>query len=271
MRHPRLLAVAVVAIPAWLMAPLQARIEQERQQLQYGGAPFTREMRDQIGQGLAIALLAGFRGVVADFVWIRGHHYWEKRQWILQAECLENTVKLQPRSTFFWDTGAWHMGWNIAHAERVGTNGITVAQGLLRERYWHQRARDFLERGIANIPNRFDLYFKLGWLHQQKLIRACGGDPACEKEHHRQAAELYAQAGDYDAAPTYVSRDAARALEKAGDPRAAYEFWVEKIWRNDRRIRSAMDRAIVEREIRRLEDALDIPATSRVFPKATAP
>ncbi|MCG3150294.1 MAG: hypothetical protein PCFJNLEI_03777 [Verrucomicrobiae bacterium] len=270
MRTPRSLAVVLIAVPAWLLTPLHNQIEHERQQFQYGGAPVTRELRDQIGQGMAIALLAGFRGVAADFIWIRAHDHWEKREWLLQAESIENAAKLQPRSTFFWDSGSWHMGWNIARAERIGTNDITIAQGLIRERYWHQRARSFLERGIANIPNRFDLYFKLGWLYDQKLARGCGGDPECVKLQNTKAAELFIRASEYPTAPTYVARDAARSLEKAGDLPAAYDFWVNKIWRDDRRIRTAADRTIVEREIRRLEERLDIPAPSRVFPKTSA-
>ncbi|MEI6084860.1 MAG: hypothetical protein WCS70_11220 [Verrucomicrobiota bacterium] len=270
MVRARLYAALLIAVPAWALLPLQHQIESERRQLQYGGSPVTREIRDQIGQGLAIALLAGFRGVAADFIWIRGHDFWEKRQWFKQAECIENTAKLQPRSTFFWDSGAWHMAWNIAYAERIGTNDSTVAQALTRERYWHQRGRAFLERGVQNIPNRFDLYFKLGWLHEQKLRRDCGGYPACEKAEYAKAAELFDKASEYPNAPVYIARDVARCLEKSGDLRAAYDYWCNKIWRADRRIRNNLDRAIVEREIRRLEDRLDIPTSSRLFPKVTA-
>lgn len=270
MARVQILAALLVVLPGWLMTPLTKHIETERRQLQYGGATVTREMRDQIGQGLAIALLAGFRGIAADFIWIRGHDCWEKREWLKQAECIENSVKLQPRSTFFWDVGAWHMGWNIAYAERIGTNEIPPALAQRREQEWHRRARNFLERGVQNIPNRYDLYFKLGWLHERKLVGDCDDDE-CKKAEYAKAAELFAIAAEYPNAPAYVARDAARCLEKSGQPRAAYDYWIEKIWRHDRRIRNNLDRAIVEREIRRLEEHLDIPASSRVFPKAAAP
>lgn len=270
MLRARFLALLLVALPAWLMTPLQRQIVQERRQLAYGGAPVTRELRDQIGQGMAIALLAGFRGIAADFIWIRGHDYWEKRQWFKQAECIENTAKLQPRSTFFWDSGAWHMAWNIAYAERIGTNGSTVAQAITRERYWHQRGRAFLERGLQNIPNRFDLYFKLGWLYEQKLARDCGGDVDCAKTNFTKAAELFDKASEFPNCPTYIARDVPRCLEYAGDLPAAYAYWRDKIWTGNRRIRDNYDRSIVEREIRRLEDRLDIPPVSRLFPKAAS-
>ena len=177
----RWLAAVLLVAPGCLLAPLQDRILAERHALQYGGVPVTRELRDQIGQGLAIALLAGFRGLAADFVWIRGHDYWEHQQWFKQTECIENAVKLQPQSVFFWDVGAWHMAFNISWAERTATNNATTADGIQRERLWHDRGRKFLERGLQNIPNQYELYYKLGWLYFLKLSRDCGGEADCEE------------------------------------------------------------------------------------------
>ena len=183
-------AVNPIGMSSGLLAPLHRQIEADRRQFQYGGANVTRTLRDEIGQGFSIALLAGFRGIVADFLWIKGDDCWKERAWVKQSEYIENAVKLQPRSTYFWDAGAWHMGWNIAYAERVGTNDVPIAQALTRERYWHQRARALLERGIQNLPNRFDLYYKLGFLYDQKLVRDCGGDEACRQERYAKAAEI---------------------------------------------------------------------------------
>ena len=262
----RLLAVLLLIGPAWGLRPWQTQILAERQQLKYGGVPVTRELRDQIGQGLAIALLAGFRGVAADFIWLRGQGFWEQRQWFKQSECLENAVKLQPQSVFFWDVGAWHMAWNIAYAERIASDNATLAAGIRRERLWHDRGREFLERGLQNIPNRFELHYKLGWLYYQKLVYDCGGEPDCQQARYRTAAEHFLTATTYPAAPDYLGRDAARCLEKAGDVSAAYQLY-RKLWQENDPHRNAYARPIIQREIRRLENLLDIPAATRLFPR----
>ena len=159
----RIIIVSLLLIvPAWGLLPLEKQIHAERNRLKYGSARVALSVRDRITQNMWIALLAGFRGIVADFMWIRSHSFWEQRQWLRQFRELETVVLLQPQSALFWDVGAWHMAWNIGYAERVGTNHVTQAQGLKRERIWHERAREFLLRGIENIPNRYDLYFKLG-------------------------------------------------------------------------------------------------------------
>ena len=267
----RLLAILLLIVPALGLRPWQDRILAERQQLKYGGAPVTRELRDQIGQGLAIALLAGFRGIAADFIWLRGHDYFEHQQWFKQTECIENAVKLQPQSIFFWDVGAWHMAFNISWAERTATNNATAAAGILRERLWHDRGRAFLERGLQNIPNRFELYYKIGWLYYQKLAHDCGGETDCQQARYRQAAEYFLTATTFPDAPDYLGRNAARCLERAGDLPAAYQLWC-KLWQENDPHRNAFSRPIIQREIRRLENLLDIPPNVRIFPaKPMAP
>lgn len=250
----KLMVALVLWAPALFTAPLERRIHAERARLKYGGARVSLEMRDRIGQGMAIALLAGFRGVVADFLWIQSHGFWERREWLRQYRNIELVTTLQPQSILFWDIGQWHMAWNIAYAARTDPNNRTQAEGIKRERQWHERAAAFLQRGIENVPNRYELYFMMGWLYYDKFKDNCA------------AAEYLARACEFQDAPQYVQRLYPRALEKCGRLQEAYERW-KALW--------AMDRAtvqqawgVIEREIRRLEHELNIPQQQRVFPES---
>jgi len=248
----KLIAAALLIVPMWLLMPLDRNIRRERTRLDYGEIKVTRTIRDQVGQGTAIALLAGFRGVVADFVWIFAHENWERKEWLQQANKMQLATLLQPRSVYFWDAGAWHMAWNIGYAERVDTNNYTLAQGLKRERVWHERAAEFLQRGIENNPRRYELYFALGRLYEQKLKDDC------------RAAVPFGQAAAFTNAPSYVVRNYARAVEKCGDERFAYNIW-RNLWLQDHEQVSQLW-PVVERELRRLEDSLKLPADQRLFP-----
>jgi hypothetical protein len=250
----RLLAALVIVIPALLLMPLDRRIEKQRRELKYGGMRMTREMRDQIGQGMAIGLLAGFRGVVADFLWIQAHAFWEKHEWLRQYRNMQLVTFLQPQSTMFWDTGAWHMAWNIGYAVSVDPSNATHAVGLMRQREWWDKAKEFLERGIENVPNQYELYFSLGWLYMQKYKDPC------------RAAEQFSIAASFPDAPTYVERLYARNAEQCGFVQEAYADW-KRIWNEDH---SKVNQpwSSVEREIRRLENELNIPEKERVFPKS---
>jgi hypothetical protein len=248
----KLIAALVVVLPAWAMLPLENRIHAENVQLRYGATQVTGDLRDRIGQGMAIALLAGFRGVVADFVWIQSHTFWEKKEWLRQYSDMEVATTLQPQSVLFWDLGAWHMAWNIGYAVSVDPANRTKAEGIKREREWWDKAREFLQRGIENNPNRYDLYFALGWLYQTKYQDWC------------RAEEYFAKAIAFKDAPLYLPRIHARALEKCGDAMGAYQYW-KGLWLQDhRKINEPW--SVVEREGKRLEHLLKIPYNQRVFP-----
>jgi hypothetical protein len=159
----------------------------------------------------------------------------------------------------FWDAGAWHMAWNIGYAVSVDPANHTKAEGLKRQREWWDRATTFLLRGIENVPNRYDLYFALGWLYEQKYKDMC------------RAEECFAKAAQFKEAPTYVARMQARAQEKCGDIKGAYQYWVN-VWSQDH-AKVNQPWSVVEREIKRLEDVLNLADAQRVFPKhpATSP
>lgn len=257
----KILAALLLVLPAWLLMPLEQRIHTERARLKYGGAHVTRAARELMGQEAFIALLAGFRGVVADFVWIQSHGYWENREWLRQYRDIELATLLQPQSVLFWDTGAWHMAWNIAYGLRTDPANRTDAEGIKREREWQERARQFLLRGMENVPNRYDLYLALGMLYSQKLAK-------WQPNAYEQAAQYFALAASFENAPAYAGHEYAHALEKAGQRRAAYEFWKMQ-WVHHSRTNEMWN--IVERETKRLERELKIPDKERVFPQSELP
>ncbi len=261
----KLLVAIILFGIGFALLPLENSLRTERLQMRYGGARVSFQLREAIGQNLAIALLAGMRGIVADFLWIQGHDFWEKKEWLRQYRNIEEVVTLQPQSIMFWDLGQWHMAWNIGYGSFSDPKNRTKAEAIKREREWHEKAREFLTRGIENIPNRYELYFTMGWLYFEKLSKDCDSPPCTDA--FCKSAEYLGKASSFPDAPQFVPRLYARALEKCGDLTAAYEEW-KYLWSLDR---STTEQAwsIIEREIRRLEDTLHIPNQQRVFPKPT--
>jgi hypothetical protein len=248
------------------MLPMENSIRAQRLKMKYGGARVTFQLREAIGQDLAIALLAGMRGVVADLLWIHSHSFWEKKEWLRQYRDIEVVATLQPQSVLFWDLGQWHMAWNIGYGALTDPKNVTKAEGIKREREWHQKAREFLERGIENVPNRYDLYFAMGWLYYEKLGKDCD-EPPC-REAYCKSAEYFKKAASFPEAPQFVPRQYARALENCGDVLGAWLEW-KRLWFLDHS-KTEQSWSIIEREIRRLEDLLQIPNEQRVFPVPTS-
>jgi len=250
----------VLLVPAWLLLPLERQLHEQRRLLKYGGAPVSVEMRDRLGQGMAIGLLAGFRGLVADSLWIQNHGFFERREWLRMYRNMQLVTTLQPQSVTFWDVSQWHLAWNIAYAVRTDPANHSRAAGIKREQEWLERAVTFLEDGLRNIPNRYDLYFAMGWLCWQKLDDPC------------RAADWFQRASTFPDAPSYVGRMYPRTLERCGRAKDAYEYW-KRLWRNGNPapFRDGIDaRTVIERELRRLEQELPVPNDQRVLPAPSA-
>src|SRR5580704_16579261 len=94
----KLIVVILLLVVGLGLLPLENSIRAQRLQMKYGGARVTFALREAIGQDLAIALLAGMRGVVADFLWIHSHSFWEKKEWLSQSQDILNvsTSQQQP-------------------------------------------------------------------------------------------------------------------------------------------------------------------------------
>src|ERR1043166_1582032 len=160
--------ILILAIMVGVKTPLESSIQRDRKQFKYNTGRLNIKIREQITQLSAVAILGGFRGVVCDFVWIAAHGSWERQEWFKMKQYFNLVTALQPMSTLYWETSAWHMGWNISYAVSQDPREPRAAKRELARRQWIEEGRKFLEEGIKNIPEKYDLYFHLGWLIMQK-------------------------------------------------------------------------------------------------------
>lgn len=247
--------LAVLICAGALKQPFEESLQASSRRLNLRGKALSLELRSKLGQNLAVALLSGFRGVVADFVWIRAHHFWEDQVWFKMKEGIELAVVLQPHSIPFWDLGSWHMAWNASHAEGNNPTYSSDAYRLRMKEAWIQAGNDFLKEGIRNNPDSYDLHFKMGWLLYQRL-----NNPLA-------AAAEFEKAAAYENAPLYIGRMIGHMFERAKQPRMAYECW-KKLWMQDHQKTPDQLWHKIEEWGAEAEDELKIPHEERVFPPA---
>jgi len=267
MKRTALLIALVLAIAAAVKAPFEASLAADRPALAAAGG-VNIKMREQVGQGLSLALLGGFRALVADLLWIAAHGAWEEKRWFTMRQDFEAVTMLQPHAMFFWDLASWHLAWNASYAAFTDPAEPRLAIRLRNQRLWIQAGRELLERGIANNPDRFELYEKLGWMLKQKAQDTCGAADAAL------AAVKRCQSWQRD----YLQRLAGYWLEECArekNParlREAYDYWRD-LWRREYAARArehwdTIDRNI-SRRITKLEDDLSVPEAERLFAKPT--
>lgn len=256
MRKRALLAVALLLLAFAAKGPWEHHLRAQRHARRLGaGESLSVELRARLGQNLAVALLSGFRGIVADFVWLGAHTAWEDQKWYKMREGIELAVLLQPHSISFWDIGAWHFAWNASYGESVNPKYPSDAYRLKVQRDWILAGKAFLERGILNNPESWDLKFKLGWIYYQKLNDPLGAVP------------WFQQAEADPEAPLYVGRMVGHMFVKGGRHDKAYAWW-KRLWFEDHAKHPEQLWYKIAQWGREAEEKLRIPASQRVFPPA---
>jgi tetratricopeptide (TPR) repeat protein len=207
-----LLVIGMILAFGAIKLPAEHALFMQRRQLHFRAIPLNLGLREQIGQLSFVAALSGFRAIVADALFIQAYVAWERTEWGRVLFLFRQVTTLQPRSILFWDMAAWHMGWNASVAALKDRTQPRLALRIKAEREYFALAKDFLERGIKNNPDKPQLYESLARLYQQKY-----------KDHER-ASEYYAKAASLPGAPGYDKRFAAYELSYCpGHESEAYE------------------------------------------------
>lgn len=204
--------VSALLIFGVLKLPAERALSAEHRQLHLQRTAFNLDLREQLGQLSFIAALSGFRAAVADVLFVQAHVAWERTEWGRVLLLFQHVTTLQPRSVLFWDMAAWHMAWNASVAAMNDPAQPRMALRVKAQREYFALGKDFLERGIANNPDKPQLYEALARLYQQKY------------RDHERASEYYAKAADLPGAPPYDKRFAAYELSYCeGREAEAYE------------------------------------------------
>lgn len=108
---------------------------------------------------IPIMFLGSFRGVLVDFLWIRGiARYEEKKYYELLA--INNFIaKLQPHFSSVWIFQAWNMCYNIAYEWESPENKWK----------WIKAGLGFAEKGASKNPTNGDLLFEIGYIYFHKF------------------------------------------------------------------------------------------------------
>jgi hypothetical protein len=245
----RTLVVAILVVVFGLARlPAERTLSEQHRQAYFRAVKLGLDLREQIGQLGFLAALSGFRSLVADLLFIQAHVAWERVEWGRVLLLLRQVTTLQPRSVLFWDMAAWHMGWNASVAAINDPNQPRVFLRRKAQSEYFALAKDFLERGIKNNPDRPQLYETLARLYKEKY------------SDHARAAEYFGQAARLPGARSYEERFAAYELSYCEDQqREAYARLHQLYLRGEQeRLPTLISR------LKFLEEKLNVPRDQRI-------
>ena len=242
-----ILAVTIAALAAaggalrLMVAPVwdDLRARQPALQLDAAGA----------GQGATLAILGGFRALVADLAWIRMYALWEKRDLPATETLLRVVTTIDPRPVYFWLNAARITAYDFPFWRVLAAGGFAVVPDEVQTRLSHEQARAALrglETAMRHHPGSVELWVERANIELNRL-----GDLGAAAESYRRAWEL-------PGAPHYVARLRAEVLRKAGRRAEALE-WLARLHPTLPSDDPAAAADIVLGRIRELERELGVP------------
>jgi hypothetical protein len=228
--------------------PMEVAVRKEQKAASFHAGYVDLGFRQRMSQDMLIAALSGFRSLVATFCWFQANDAWSRTEWGSVANLINVVTTLQPRNVRFWDEGGWHMGWNAANAA-LNNRNLRDAQRKYEYHKYLDQAEAILKRGIANNPDKWNLFFTLGNLYRDKFLDHC------------RAAEQYEKAARFANAPSFMRRFAAYEYAQCpGKERTGYEQ-LRRLYLEGEKERLPT----LERHLAELEEKLAIPPEQRVY------
>lgn len=150
------------------------------------------------------AMLGGFREVAASMLWMKTHSMWHSGRGTYwdHLYLMRMTTLLDPHWLEPWRITAWHCAYNLY----VETDDPKVQAQML------ETGVDVLKEGISWNPDRYDLYFELGWTYFDKI------------RDYEEAARWLGAAIRFEH-PEYVERLIAHGYERLPDIPKALQWY----------------------------------------------
>jgi len=130
---------------------------------------------------LTVMAFGGFRGLVADVLWIRLIDLQKESRVFEIAQLSDWITRLEPHFAVVWAYHAWNMAYNIS---------VLFPDPDDRWRWVQQGVRLLRDDGLRYNPRNATLYRELGWLYQHKI-----GDVMDVAHRHYKAAWAREMAG----------------------------------------------------------------------------
>ncbi len=156
----------LVVIALWVgIQPLYKHIDYERTVLGYAPPTTVTKVLQYDAPamtGVIVgAMLGGFREIAASMMWMKTHSMWHEgggTKWDALS-LMRMTTLLDPHWLEPWRITAWHCAYNLfVETEEPEKRADLLETGV-----------NALKEGISWNPDRYELYFELGWTYFDKI------------------------------------------------------------------------------------------------------
>ena len=109
---------------------------------------------------LTTVALGGFRGLIADALWIRASQLQQDDKYFEMVQLADWITKLQPHMVHVWIVQAWNMAYNIS---------VKFPEASDRWRWVKSGIELLRDQALKYNPDEPLIYRELGWFYQHKI------------------------------------------------------------------------------------------------------
>lgn len=154
------LAIASAVVLMIIVCGVQSRSlrMQRHRKLMQQTAGYTAGMPPMLT--FATVALGGFRGVIADMLWLRVSRLQEQRRFVELVQLSDWVTKLEPYMPEVWIFHAWNMAYNVS---------VLLPRPEDKWRWVKNGIELLRNEGIVLNPRSAKIHRELGWIFQHKL------------------------------------------------------------------------------------------------------
>lgn len=184
------IAAAILVAGGALRLPLERDFSNDLRQRQLAEEPLNLSLREQLGQSAFIALLGGFRSLVASYVELGHLTARQEGDWAKVEAAYALCTQLQPREYHYWDFRAQAF-FPEAYEEFYYRDHAKGAIDEWLQQQYVDRSLEVQKEGLRHLPGES----RLMWA----IARTCQDFPRNKKANHAEAAYWFKKS--YDANP----------------------------------------------------------------------
>lgn len=165
-----IIVLAALAGFGALKQPYEQRLHTELLENRLIPRPMKKIDKRELSQVAAAAVLGGMRSPIASIENLRAFVHFENLDWPKLEKSYQTITALQPHTTHYWDTGAWHLHTNASVHYKENKHLSPFRRSAMRKRYI-EKGSALLEEGIRQNPNNWRLHNALArlWSDFHKL------------------------------------------------------------------------------------------------------
>ena len=162
-------AAAVIGGTGYLRMPVEQKFTQDLQERRVMPPAIQSEIWSEMDQTSLAGAFGGLRSLMAALMSIGAHTHFEENEWYDLKRDYEIITALEPYNIFYWDHGAWHIGYNAASWARHH-DGFSPARRRAMEMEYLEMSDAFYREGLKYNPDSDKLWFEIGamWSHEFK-------------------------------------------------------------------------------------------------------